>query len=466
MNRICAFLLSTLFIACSSLDIDSQDASNDEISSHENYLTRSSSQESDHYIGINQVSRIVSSVIDKRIESINTISEDGLDLFQLATFDDGWALVAADDRLPQQILAYNEKGSFNPGSISSPEFTFWYETTKKQIRHLIENMDSDTTLGSDAQEGETPRSFDLIWCRVPLGQTVFSDSLLTVDHLLTTTWGQKDPWNVNCPPQYSDEKCPTGCVAVAMAQILYYLHFSIGTPSGLYHQLIPTYGTYYNNGYYWRIDSMDRSDYTSPSPRWSSMPLNKYGSNTQYVADLMLDIGERVHMRYTLSGSGAVPGTIPFIAYGIEAGSSGYSFDSVKNCLDNGIPVMIMAQDQFEGGHAWVIDGYYDRKQVIDYGYEWRLALYGSQDWLDADLHISQNAMPSYDPNMFDGKLEIIRRTIPTQYLLMNWGWDDRDVDVELNNGHYSIICDWHANGYHYTDIPWVIYNFAELNLQ
>lgn len=465
MKRICTLLLSSLFIACSSLDIDFQDASNDEISSHENYLTRSSAQESDHYIGINQVSRIVSSVIDKRIESINTITEDGLDLFQLATFDDGWALVAADDRLPQQILAYNEKGSFNPGSISSPEFTFWYETTKKQIRHLIENMDSDTTLGSDAQEGETPRSFDLIWCRVPIGQIVKSDSLSTVDHLLTTTWGQKYPWNVNCPIDPSSSTyCPTGSVAVAMAQILYYLHFSMGIPSGLYHQLIPTFGLYND---YWKIDSIVRSNYTDPSPRWSAMPLGKNGSNTQYVADLMLDIGERVHMKYYPLRSEATPGTIPFIAYGIDAGSSGYSYSSVKACLDNEVPVMIIANDLIQQRtHAWVIDGYYDRKQVIDYVYEWRLALYGSQDWLDADLHISQNAMPSFDPNMFDGKFEIIRRTITTQYLLMNWGWDEDNDSIALNDGHYSIICDWYANGYHFTDNPWVIYSFAELNLQ
>lgn len=128
MKRICALLLSTLFIACSSLDTDPRDASNNEISSLGNYLTRSSSLESGHYIGINQASGIVSAAMDKRIESVETLSKDGLDLFHLATFDDGWALVAADDRLPQQILAFNETGTFNPDSISSPEFAFWYET--------------------------------------------------------------------------------------------------------------------------------------------------------------------------------------------------------------------------------------------------------------------------------------------------------------------------------------------------
>lgn len=469
MKRLLLLFLPALIMSCSSLDTDFQNDSNDGFSSSACFLTRSFSQESDHHIGINQVSKIVSSVTDKRIESIDTITQDGLDLFHLATFDDGWALVAADDRLSQQVLAFNETGSFNPDSITSPEFAFWFETTKNQLRELTVNKDLVTKEGSRIQEGESARSFGLIWCRVPVGQTIISDTLSTVDHLMATTWGQRYPWNVNCPyDNITGKVCPTGCVAVAMAQILYYLHFSIGAPSGLYHQLTPTFGYHYNayyDYYYWTIDNMVRSNNTSPSPRWSSMPLDKYGSNTQYVADLMLDIGDRVQMEYSPDRSGAVPSSIPFIAYDIDAGISGYDYASVKACLDNGIPVMITAGDISNGNHTWVIDGYYDRNQVIDYSYEWRLALYGSQDWLDADYHISQNAMPSYDPNMFDGKIEIERRPKPTQYLLMNWGWDDNTDSVALNDGHYSIICDWSAGDYHFTDNPWVIYNFTELTV-
>ena len=468
MKRVYIFLLPVLIAACSTIDTDSQSVPEEESSSF-SPLTRSSTQETNHHLGIDQVPGIVSSVIDKKIESIETLSQDGLDLVHLATFDDGWALVAADDRLSQQVLAYNETGSFNPDSISSPEFAFWFEMTMKQLRDLVANKDLVTEDNSKIQKGESPRSYGLIWCRVPIGQNTISDTLSTVDHLMSTTWGQEYPWNVNCPyDNITEQVCPTGCVAVAMAQILYYLHFSIGTPSGLYHQLTPTFGYHYNtyyNYYYWAIDNMVRSNYTAPSPRWSSMPLDKYGSNTQYVADLMLDIGERVQMEYSPYGSGAVPSSIPFIAYGIDASNSGYDYASVKACLDNGVPVMITAGDLSSGNHTWVIDGYYDRNQVIDYSYEWRLALYGSQDWLDADLHISQNAMPSYDPNMFDGKLEIIRGTKTTQYLLMNWGWDDSANSVALNDGHYSIICDWYASSYHFTNNPWVIYNFAESNI-
>ena len=121
-----------------------------------------------------------------------------------------------------------------------------------------------------------------------------------------------------------------------------------------------------------------------------------------------------------------------------------------------------MATDPDNGGHAWVIDGYYDYQRVVDYTCEWRLSLYGSDDWLNANLRLSQNAMPLYDPDMFEGKIEIVRKTTHPQYLLMNWGWDDNANSIALNDGYYSILGDWSANGYHFTSDPYIIYNFDD----
>ena len=39
--------------------------------------------------------------------------------------------------------------------------------------------------------------------------------------LLTALWNQSSPYNDNCP-QYNSKQCVTGCVATAMAQVMYY----------------------------------------------------------------------------------------------------------------------------------------------------------------------------------------------------------------------------------------------------
>ena len=52
-----------------------------------------------------------------------------------------------------------------------------------------------------------------------------------VTPLLKTTWNQWEPYNGKCPIK-SGELCPTGCVATAMSQILYYYHYPLqGTGS-------------------------------------------------------------------------------------------------------------------------------------------------------------------------------------------------------------------------------------------
>ena len=136
MRKVCFPLIFVLFVACSSLDIDVQSVLTD------GNLTRSSfTHFSSHYVGVDQASKIVSSVLDKRINSIETIRQDGIDLLHVANCDDGWALITADDRLPQQIIAYSDAGAFCPDSLSSPEVLFWYEMTKTQIKQRLHNYD-------------------------------------------------------------------------------------------------------------------------------------------------------------------------------------------------------------------------------------------------------------------------------------------------------------------------------------
>ena len=91
-------------------------------------------------------------------------------------------------------------------------------------------------------------------------------------------------------------------MAVAVAQLLYYYHFHLGVPSGLYHSIVPTFipnGNYYTS-------SVTRSDYHANSSRWEEMAktYRSQCASTDYVGDLVIDIGERVGIKYGEDGSG------------------------------------------------------------------------------------------------------------------------------------------------------------------
>lgn len=235
---------------------------------------------------------------NKRLISLKDIMKQDKVVMYVASFEEGWALVSADNR-SDRILAYSEHGSFDPNDIPNPGARFWFEMMKSEIASLPEiSISTSNEENDNSRRGMIPRWY---WIRTRVVDSLINQTTYDSGHLMTTTWGQMNPWNAKCP-SYTYlgvlHHCPTGCVATAMSQILYYLHNNIEKPNGLYHTVgfsNPSLSSY--NGTFYR------SNYTEPSSRWEDMPLEKTGSNTGYVADLMIDVGNRVHMTYTVNGS-------------------------------------------------------------------------------------------------------------------------------------------------------------------
>lgn len=97
-----------------------------------------------------------------------------------------------------------------------------------------------------------------------------------VDPLLSTEWGQDEPYNLLCPV-IRDTLAPTGCVATAMAQVLFYWQE-------------------YVSGYDW---SQILTNYTN---LWGQQATK---SQQNAVAQLMVDCGRSVDMSYGPQSSGA-----------------------------------------------------------------------------------------------------------------------------------------------------------------
>jgi hypothetical protein len=200
--------------------------------------------------------------------------------------------------------------------------------------------------------------------------------------MLKTRWGQEDPYNWMCPMASPSSRCITGCVATAMAQILYYHNH-------------PVHGTGTKTVYYpakKKSGTPVTADFENDYYDWDSM-LEVYisGHYTQEEADavalLMRDCGIASDMMYdaVLSGSGAY---MSDAAYGLRTyldfpdaeyvSRRNYSdsewMDMVFYELSNNGPILYSGSGPSSGSaHAFVLHGYNQQGLVyVNWGWEGR----------------------------------------------------------------------------------------------
>ena len=168
----------------------------------------------------------------------------------------------------------------------------------------------------------------------------------SVKPLLTTEWGQNAPFNRLSPNRY-----PTGCVATAMAQFLYYYRYPLqGTGTHTYGDL--------------------SFDFGSTVFQWGNMLPHYDHYNEQQanaVASLMYACGVSVEMAYDVDGSSAYFEDIDDALnryFGYETGNlytrNSHSDDwmsAIYQELSQARPVLYGGQHDAVG-HVFIIDGY------------------------------------------------------------------------------------------------------------
>ena len=249
-----------------------------------------------------------------------------------AESDGGFVIVAGDDRMPD-ILGYSEKGNINMRNI--PCNMEWLMNCYTQ------------TLDSLNAYGITHK-----W------SSRRSNNFATIEPLIMTTWGQHAPYNKYCP-EIEGEKCPTGCVATAMAQIINYKKWPQGETTA-----VDAYTTH--SGI-----SMPALEPTTFD--WSNMTDDD-------IARLMLYCGQAARMNYLLSGSGTgEPSEALKSVFGysnstkswlIKIFESEHLIETVYNELADDRPVFYTGYSNTNNdGHAFVVDGYKDGMFHINWGW-------------------------------------------------------------------------------------------------
>lgn len=178
----------------------------------------------------------------------------------------------------------------------------------------------------------------------------------------TNLWHQYELPYKRFTPVIEGQHCPTGCVALAMSQVMHYYRYpERGIGSNQYIDSLGCKETLY-------------SDFSSHVYDWNNM-LYEY-DHTEYndiqadaVARLQYDCGISVNMRYGKDESGAtsVSQPISLVKYfGYDKGAQifyrdFYTYDEIvqmlKNELANKRPVLISAVNTYNS-HAFLIDGY------------------------------------------------------------------------------------------------------------
>lgn len=289
------------------------------------------------------------SVTGSKLKHVYTaVESNGKNSFYTFNVGDGngFVIVAADDRA-YDILGYSDTGRFEYDRLS-PEMKGWLENYSEQISYIRKN-----NIQVDKAETET------------LGRSV-------APLLGDIKWSQDAPYNEMCPAYDINTRCATGCVATAMAQVMYYNRWpEKGRGSNTYSpsilggmSLIADFG---NTTY----------DWNSMTPTYSSASSK---ASRDAVALLMLHCGISVNMEYySSSGAGSEPVAPALfnyfnydkgIAYRTRDRYSNAEWESIiRNELDNGRPMVALGRSS-AGGHAFVFDGY-DENGLVHVNWGW-----------------------------------------------------------------------------------------------
>jgi hypothetical protein len=432
----CVTLILLFAFGCSEMDFDGDYSvnQNQKIESNPKFNVSLSSVQA--FVEI--LNKDVDGILRKEVETIQPIDYLGDTLLYLVNYkeDKGWVVISGDKRTTA-ILAYSDKGSLNLNTLKNqPGPLVWADDMAESIYALKKRSvsDADTTSADynlwskiEAYTNDLPVKSMYAPPGPPtlnpeghwelVGITSEEISPTQVGPLLQTKWGQNFPWNACVPLKYNSayDRCPTGCVAVAGAQMLYYLHYLWGIPASMY-------SSGYCNGWAYDANNFSYSFGFSNAntTTWDEMP-----TNSEKVAVLMGYIGSSIGMQYTPDQSSASTSDLVglFSVLGINCNYTDFNSSSVVASLNNNLPVIVRANATqndhtflglfhlyytYDRGHAWVIDGYENIRSEYTYTYEW---VY--------DEPPPVNVLIPVPPR----KTETSIVSTPS-YFIMNWGWE------------------------------------------
>lgn len=267
---------------------------------------------------------------------------DSIDVrFHVINFEDnaGYALVSADDRT-SPIYAYSTEGNMN--LEKGIEETGLSVFMKGAIAHYIHEVEMASVGGPfpynpDPIGNDSMLLYPITYFNGQYCYTRYTENTQRVPALTSTAWDQCSPYNFCCPnidnqnPGY-EGRAATGCVTIAIAQIMAYHRFPL----------------------LWDWDSI----LSSPSY------YTHNNISDSILAPYILDIANSADVSWGPSSpSNISKARNAFISWGYSLSTAqDFNRTNVINSLLENLPVYCQGS-----GHAWVIDGYSHTSLIATY---------------------------------------------------------------------------------------------------
>ncbi len=252
-------------------------------------------------------------------------------VFNSSAANGGYVIVAGDDRAPA-VLGYSDQGSFDPADV--PE----------AMQDMLESYASQITA---LTQGAKP--------------ALLAASGAAIRPLVTASWSQNSPYNTLLPMLNNGKQAVAGCVATALAQVLYYWKQPARPTSA-----IPAYTSQSLGIYMPQLEPIEFN--------WTAMQDTYLSNDTESdgalaAAQLTLYCDQVMKMDFQYGVSGASTNHIP------DAISTYFGYKRAAHCeyrenyttqswadfiyseLAEGRPV-IYSGSKASSGHAFICDGY------------------------------------------------------------------------------------------------------------
>ena len=305
-----------------------------------------------------QKHQVASTAMHRAQLSLNMLQTDaGTQLLYAFNIEGGGYVIASGDDRTIPILGYSLTGSIDADNMPD-NMRSWLQSYADEICRLSKSY--------------------------PAFQQTEETGLAPITPMLQTTWYQIEPYDLMTPVYDGTEKSDwkgkhsaTGCVATAMAQVMYYHRWPQDATT-----TIPSYTFNYNDKEPCTLPELPATTF-----KWDQMLPNytteQPGTEAQRmaVAELMRYCGQAVKMTYTPEASGTqhefvVNALRRYFGYSQgthSANRANYTIEGWKEVIWNELnqkhPVIFGGQSS-SGGHEFVIDGY-DGKGMFHVNWGW-----------------------------------------------------------------------------------------------
>jgi len=322
--------------------------------------------------------RFLNSQSKTLVRCAKTINCDAGTLLYIFNAENAFVVVSGD-KSAQPVLAYIEHQLYNDADNVAP-FEMWLNHYANQIeqikkQHVVQNQYVEK------------------WQRILSGAPAFRTGD-EVKPLMLSKWDQGEYYNYYCPRDLAGNngRVVTGCVATAMAQLLYYFRFP-ESGIGSYSYTDENYG-------------VQSADYGNTTYNYNAMCDEPTCINTE-ISKLIYHCGVGVDMHYSPNGSGMTNHSAArvlrtFFKYSPETeylfrDSTNLNWDSViVSHLNRRIPMYYAGWSVPNiNGHGFICDGY----KTIDSSYYFSFN-FGWSGYRDGYYYTNSLFVGSYNFNL------------------------------------------------------------------